>query len=75
MSTALPLVPVPYHDAWSLDTAIRTFTLLPGFQVWERVWFLDSAEGWAYTREQELRDERKAREAERELAAVEWPWP
>lgn len=46
--------------------------LLPRPAAWGAHFFRDPAEAWAHQREQQLRDERQAREAEHELAAVEW---
>lgn len=67
----------PHHTAWEIEQAFAVHELLPALRAFEGHWFVDSAESWAFRREQELRDERAAREVEREVAAAEWPfeWP
>ena len=69
-----PPAVLPYHDAWALDHARIIHEVMPDFRAWEYHFWGSSAEAWAWQREKELRDERLAREAERELARTEWPW-
>lgn len=47
---------------------------LPMFRAWSAHIFGDPVERWAHDREKELRDQRRSREAEAEIAAVEWPF-
>lgn len=64
-----------YHSADAIEQARFTYEVLPVFRALSAGFdFRPSHVRWAEARELELREERQARESEREQAAIDWPW-